>query len=157
MAKRFRFRLQALLRLREQTERQRQRELAELLRAIRELEDQVRRLDEQIRAEDAFLRDVIHPGQALDLRLVGIHRRYVMAAQRRIFGILSQLAGVRKRAEAARQRLVEATQAKRALEIVRDKQKAAYMAALSKAEDRMLDEVGLNLSIRQSRQRGTAT
>jgi flagellar FliJ protein len=144
MAKKFQFRLNALLRLREQVEKQRQRELAELLTQIRQYEQQVRRLHAEIRDEDEFLRSVIEPGRTVDMRLVSIHRRFVQATGQQILEVLRQLAGIRKRAEAARQRLVEATQERRALEILRDRQRAAYLAALGKAEDRMLDEIALN-------------
>lgn len=146
MAKKFQFRLQALLRLREQVETQRQRELAELVGQIRASQQEVHRLHGAIRDEDAFLRNVIEPGRIVDMRLVGIHRRFVQATSQQIFEVLRRLAGLGKRAEDARQRLVRATQDRRALEILRDKQRAAYLAAVGKAEDRMLDEIALNLA-----------
>ena len=156
MAKKFKFRLAALLRLREQVEQQRKRELGELLRQIRAFEEEVRTLHADIRDQDAFLRKVVGPGQAVDMRLVSIHRRFVMATQEHILDCLRQLAAVRKQAEVARENLVKATQDRRALEILRDKQKGAYRRALSKAEDAVLDEIALNLSTRQSATRREA-
>ena len=156
MSKKFKFRLSALLRLREQVEQQRKRELGELLRQIRTFEDEVRNLYADIRDQDAFLRGVVAPGKSVDMRLVSIHRRFVMATQEQILDYLRQLAAVRKKTEAARENLVKATQDRRALEILRDKQKAAYRKALSKAEDAVLDEIALNLSTRRSAARREA-
>ena len=150
MAKKFKFRLSALLRLREQVEQQRKRDMGELLRQIRQFEEEVHRLHGEIRSEGEFLRGVVAPGQAVDMRLVTIHRRFVMATEQQILDCLRQLAAIRAKAEVARQNLVKATQDRRALEILRDKQRAAYLAALGKAEDRMLDAIALNLTARQA-------
>jgi flagellar export protein FliJ len=68
-----------------------------------------------------------------------------------------ELAGVHKRLELARQSLVEAARERRAIELLRERRFAQWMAALDKAEADMLDELAVIAAARKRASRPSDT
>ena len=140
MISRFQFRLATLLRIREHERQQRQTELAQALEAERIIQQQV----DEIAAEIALAKDkarrLASPGeipvdQLLEQQRYGLHLLLQSAAA------AEKLGQVRAEAERRRAILVDANRQVRVLEKLREKQSAAFEAALLQAEQKQLDEV----------------
>lgn len=138
------FRLQTLLQLRQQREKQRQRELGELLTQQQAQNDSVRASQQRIVAENQVLRKQQMVGQ-LNLRYLADHRRFLTNLQFRIVSDLKTLGGIQKSLDRARLRLVEASQQKRVLEKLQQRRLGAYRRGQERAAARDSDEMSLRL------------
>ena len=138
------FRLQTLLQLRQQREKQRQRELGELLTQQQAQNDSVRASQQRIVAENQVLRKQQMVGQ-LNLRYLADHRRFLTNLQFRIVSDLKTLGGIQKNLDRARLRLVEASQQKRVLEKLQQRRLDAYRRGQERAVARDSDEMSLRL------------
>lgn len=144
---RFIFKLEPVLRQRKAVERQRQLALAEIERERLALEDQVRSIQDQIRSEKDLMREHLDPrasgSRSVDLRGVrmqaGAQLRLVLSAQQAVV----KLAGVHKRIEAARSELIEATKARRAVELLRERRYEQWLEEQRHKEAAMLDEIAV--------------
>jgi flagellar FliJ protein len=140
---RFIFKLEPVLRQRKAIEREKQLALAELERSRVELEDQIRQIQGRLRAEKDTMRDQLTPGARVDLRGVrmqaGAQLRLVLEAQQAVF----KLAGVHRRVEAARAELIEATKARRAVELLRERRFEQWLEEQRRKEASMLDEIAV--------------
>ena len=141
MARRYRFPLASLLRLRERTEEERKKEFALSLQAVRREEERRERL--------------IADRGALQDDVVLLYRNkspfyYITAAYRDI----GQLAGeilrseitqrqLEQASEEARQRLVEAQRDRKAMETLRDRRKEEYDRETERLEQAVLDEMSI--------------
>lgn len=146
MARKFRFRLQSLLRLREQAQQFRERRVADTLRQKESVEGELRRIAEQ---ENAAVRD-LHDAKtgALDMarlrwlnRFVGglhLARRQHEMDARALEGELA-----RRRAE-----LVKATQEKKVVEKLKERRQDEHKHTLAREEQAALDEAALSQSRR---------
>lgn len=147
MAK-FTFKLEPVLRARQGAEQARQRALADLHRERIALEDVLRLHQQQIDQTRGTMREA----------LVGVVNtndlRGHTAATMRLMGnaqkIAIELASVHQRIEQARNDLLEATKARRAIELLRDKRMAEWKASLSKAEDSAMDELAVTAAARRN-------
>ena len=138
------FRLQTLLQLRQQREKQRQRELGELLTQQQAQNESIRASQQRIVAENQVLRRQQMVGE-LNLRYLADHRRFLTNLQQRIVGDLKMLGGIQKSLDRARLRLVEASQQKRVLEKLQQRRLDAYRRGQERAEIREADEMSLQL------------
>lgn len=136
---RFVFRLDPLLRARRETERRHQRAVAELERRRRDLEDDLRRRQGFIAEGKRELSERL-TGR-LDLGALRDHAGASLRMLREANRIVVELAGVHTRLEEARATLVEATRARRALELLRERRFDAWKRDLDKREDAALDEI----------------
>lgn len=141
---RFRFRLEPVLEHRRVLERQRQCEVAEIEVERRALEDRIRDCQDRLGAERRALReDLVSRGGTLDVVRIrhqaAVSGAIVGQAQRAVL----QLAGVHKRLEEARGRLIEATTARKAVERLRERELEAWRLRLKRLEDRELDEIAV--------------
>jgi len=144
---RFRFKLDPLLRARQHVERQRQRAVAELERQRLALEDELRRRQAFIVAGKQALRD--HLVGELAMPALRAHAGSTVQVMREAERIVLELAGVHKRLEAARARLIEAARDRRALELLREHRFARWKAEIGKAEDEALDELAVHAAARK--------
>ena len=74
-----------------------------------------------------------------------------IAAVRHAQQLTLQLAGVHQRLDTARDRLIEATKDRRAIELLRDRRHAEWKAGLEKAETASLDELAVGRAARERR------
>lgn len=144
---RFVFSLEPVLKARRRSEETFQRDVAGI-------ERERIRLEEILRSHQRSLvsnKDVLRAGltgliEVRDLRLQANSSFQIM---RRAQQIVLELAGVYKRIEAARTRLIEASRRRRAIEFVRDRRYEQWKAALNKAETAALDELAVIAAARK--------
>ena len=147
---RFRFALQRVLDRRLDEEEAKRRALATIERKRRELEDSLRARQGEISAgRDAWRAQLVGSIDPASLRhhasaSLGLFRK----AQRTVLEIASLEKGISK----ARTEAIEASRARRTLEILRDQRLAAFRAELDRRERVALDEFGANLAERQKQQ-----
>ncbi len=140
---RFRFGLRAVLELREREERERQRVVASLERERMELEASLRACQSSIRACKEDLRDAMGRGSGpVDAPSLRLDAGSALGTQIRAHQAALRLAGVHRRLETARAGLMEATRARRAIEVLKERRLAAWEAEERRKEGAMLDEVG---------------
>ncbi|NMC20210.1 MAG: flagellar export protein FliJ [Thermogutta sp.] len=137
----FRFRLQTILRLRENERDERRRELAQALQAKEVLEEYERRTAEEWEGLNIRLRDCSRAGEVqVDLMLNLRRYQMTVAAQRE--ALKQQMAQVEEEIERRRERLAEADRQVRVLELLRERQFEQYRREEDRLETKMLDEVG---------------
>lgn len=144
MAK-FVFELEPVLKHRLALERTQQLAVAQLQAQRAQIEDEIRSYQRQLQVEKNAMRDALGPApareQGVDLRAVrmqaGASLHLVALAQRAVM----RLAGVHQRLEQARQKLIEATTARRAVELLRERQYEAWRREQDRRENTVLDEL----------------
>ena len=138
--KMFEFRLQPVLRLRDQAERVKQREFAEAVNEVRRREGEILRVLSEIDDSRESLRHaemrVIDPWQLI------FHRRYLNHLEKQLHGLRGELRALSKKAEARRLELVEASKKKKSLEKLKERRRDEYMYEAGREEQKMFDEIG---------------
>ena len=135
----FQFRFQTLLKHRQRVEDQRQRDLAQHLRTRMILHDQIKEMQNTIRDSKQSMADGLVG--TVDLTRVGQFARYSGHAAQRARQIVLKLAGLEKQIDQARTALLDATQKRKALELLRDKDKAKWQYEQNRRETNELDEL----------------
>ena len=148
---RFRFALEGLLKARRADEQREQRAVADVERERLFLEDRLRRQQHAIASGRQSLRDSLVG--SVDAQMLRLHAASTIQQMRQGQRLALELAGVHRRLEAARQTLVEAARARRAIELLRERRFEQWKAALDKAEDAALDELAVIAAARNSAQR----
>lgn len=138
MAK-FVFQFEAVLRHRQHLEDQRQRELAQHMRGRMILQEQLRGMQQTIRESKREL------GAGLvgrvDLDSISLFARYSGHTAVRAQQLVRKLAEVEKQIDASRGALLEATRQRKAMELLRDRQLAAWREERDRREAAELDEL----------------
>jgi len=137
----FQFKLDTVLQQRRMIEDQRQRELAKSLRQRMILLDQLRLMQTSITDSKRDLRDGLVGN--VDMDRVAHFARYSGQTTARAQAIVSKLATIERQTEMHRQQLVEATQARKAIERLREKQFRKWKTEQDRREAAMLDEIGV--------------
>jgi flagellar protein FliJ len=138
----FRFRLEALFRIRLSERDQRRSDLAKALRAEQVLRTELERLQGERLAAASRGRALKEPGAADMDALLAAHRYEVLlAAQGR--QLAGQLAQVEAECDRRRLALVEADRDVRVLEMLRERRRAEYQRQRDLAAVKELDEVGI--------------
>lgn len=134
----FQFRLQTLLRIREQTRDERRAQLADALRVDVELERQQNELQQEL----AESRVMAHPTLgAIDVDRVLESQRYEMLLGAKLAALAQQREHVAREIEQRRLALVEADREVRVLEKLRENQLERFKAEEQLIDQRRLDEV----------------
>jgi len=134
----FKFRLQTLMRIREQTRDERRAQLADALRVDVELERQQNELKQEL-AESRLL---AHPTLgSIDVDRVLESQRYEMLLGVKMAALTEQRNHVAKEIEQRRLALVEADREVRVLEKLRETQLERFKAEEQQIDQRRLDEV----------------
>jgi len=118
---RFRFTLQALLEARKREERDRQVEVAAIESERLRLEDAIRSRHAAARAGREDLRAALAPGGPRSMAGVRLQAGASLKLEAQTQALAIELAGVLKRLEGARERLLEAARARKAVELLREK------------------------------------
>ena len=145
--KRFRFKLETVLKVKYRVEELRQRELlvAQNLReqAHRELLQRRQAASETAAAYRENLR------KRLDLQLILYFQRFLTWRNEQVDLAVHLLAESEFRVEAARQRLIVATQERKIIEKLKERAYQSYLAAELSEEIKFLDEIGTGRYVRQ--------
>lgn len=135
----FKFRLEMVLQQRRLVEDERQRDLAKLLRQRMILHDQLRAMQQNIRVSKAALSDGLVG--VVDMDRVATFARYSGQVAARAQGLVMRLAELEKQVKAAQERLLEAVRARRALELLRERQWLAWQQQEERREVARADEM----------------
>lgn len=150
---RFVFELEPLLEHRKRIEEEHQRAVAALERTRLDIEERLRMAQETITEARQILRDQLAGGNAaadagpapasprVSLQSVRLQMNASLHMNARARQAVLELAGVHKRIEAARSRLLEATRARRALEILKERRYERWKWEQRRREERELDEI----------------
>ena len=131
---RFRFRLETLLEVRRRMERARQGEVAAIERERLELEHAIRARRAAAEAGRADLRRALEPGGPRSVAPVRLQAGAALTLESQTHQLAIRLAGVLRRLEEARGRLLEASRDRRAVERLREKRHEAWKRETARRE-----------------------
>ena len=135
----FKFRLDALLRVREHAKDEKRWELRALNEARRQMENDILALEQELGAADGTLtRQVEQIFSAIDLKLIGEHCERIT---QRIQVKRTELAALDDQLTAKRAELVEAMRAVKTLEQLRKRQAEKFRREQDLKEQKFIDEV----------------
>jgi len=134
----FTFRFQAVLRQREVIEQQKQRALAKLMHERNAMVNQLREMQETISTSKRQAADGLIGNVDLDA-IAGI-ARYSASCALRGNSLVRELAQVENLVEQARNELIEASKNRKALELLRDRQRQDWELGQRRMEAKRLDE-----------------
>jgi len=155
MPGRFRFRLEAVRKVRQQAQDAQQRVVAGVLREIGQTEVGVRRLTEELRAEVGATRTA-QSAQRLDLARIRGHQFRQTWLQGRILDGQTELARQQARLEQERAKLAEASRRLKVIEKLRERQWERFVTEERRAEQRDNDETANQLHLRRAQKTPSA-
>jgi len=137
--KRFQFQLDPVLRARAIAERQAQREVAAIESRRARVRDLIAEHQENLTQGRAALRAAI-VGR-VDLVAVRSHAGAVRSVMRRADEVVLQLAALEREFDGARRQLIEASRARRTIEILRQHREREWRIDAARHEQRILDDL----------------
>ena len=140
--KKFKYRLEALLKLREQIEKDRQKELAAATAKVNHQSERVSAIDESRRAALDSKRTA--QSGVLTVDSLQLYSRYLFRLKRDTLGARELLKGLRKTESQKRGALLEAARDKKIYEKLKDRQQQQYLKDVQALETKEADETGLN-------------
>jgi flagellar protein FliJ len=143
MAK-FIFKLDGVLRHRQNIEHQRKRELAVIQTQMTALDNELRAMDASVRASVDDLRNNRLIGK-LDLAFLAAHRRFALAMQRKAIGIAEKMAAVQVQVDRAKRNLHEASKQRKILEKLRERLLMRWREELERKDVAEMDEIAMRL------------
>jgi len=138
----FKFRLAPILKLREATQDERRRELAEAYHVDEVLQARQTSVNDQLEHLRQRCRTAARIG-TVDVDTLVVAGRHDLLLRAQLRDLAKQRKHVADEIEQRRERLIEATQAVRALEKLREKQLAQHEQTQQRIADKELDEVGV--------------
>ncbi|MGD9722848.1 MAG: flagellar export protein FliJ [Pirellulales bacterium] len=135
----FQFRLEALLSVRRSEQQQRQVRLAEALAAEQDLARRLAEVERTLAEHQAQARHAAAPG-AIDVAQLAQAAQYQSQLRRQAEALRELVREAEAETERRRQELLEANRERKAVELLRERQQAAFVAASRRAEQRQLDE-----------------
>ncbi|MCC6283955.1 MAG: flagellar export protein FliJ [Phycisphaerales bacterium] len=141
---RFRFTLEPVLEMRRREEREHQRRVAELERQRLDIEAQVERHESMLSAERGDLRDRLAPGAGSSGTAFAAVRAQAAAsvdAVRRLRRLALDLSGVMERLARARSELAHAAARRKAVELLRERRFAEWLADGARREQAGQDDL----------------
>ncbi len=148
--KNYKYRLEPLLRLREQKEREKQRVVGALAGDIAEQQRQALEMASAIRQEGEALKDQHSRGE-VDVTWMGHYLMYVSHMQQGIQKRIHTVGEIQKKLAVARQDLAEAAKEKKILEKLKEKQRERFLSEAERYERGQMDEMSTNRYLRGSR------
>jgi flagellar FliJ protein len=151
MAKKFKFRFEPMLKVKEHREKERQRELAETLAKVHDQKAALRKLDtkrlDTMDHHRSKLVGRVSMAEAL------VCSRYLLRLKRERMAGNELLRGMEREAESRRQKLVEAARERKVYDLLKEKQATRHRHGLEKDEQKALDEVATNNFRRKTKKR----
>lgn len=135
----FRFKLDPVLEQRRRQEEDEQRHVAEVERERVALEERIRAYARAIQQEREDLREQLSTGG--DLRAARLQANASLDLTNKANRAVLELAGVHKRLDAARLRLLEAMTRRKGLEVLRERAEQRFRDDLKRRESAELDEL----------------
>ena len=149
MAKRFRFRLDVVERVRRQVHDKQRRVVAEAIRAVGRMEDHVASLNEELRR--SVVEQVSEQSRAtLDVVLVRSQEFHRGWLHRQMTGAQLELGRRERELASKRDGLAEATKQLRVIEKLREKQRRRYVTEVKREEQLVNDEMAVTRFLRES-------
>jgi flagellar FliJ protein len=142
---RFVFKLQAVLRQRQQIEQQKLRDLAVRQQVVVSLQQDLQTLQTEAQTAMQDLRDNRLVGP-INLSYLSAHRRFIMSMGRRAATITQKILQAQKQVDEARLVLAEAAKNRKAIEKLKEKHYEYWRQEQEKKESALLDEVGMQLA-----------
>lgn len=148
MARRLRFRLDTVQRLRERARDAQRRVVAEAARAVARTEERMQRLGDDLQQTIIDSRTSLR-GASFDIVLMRGHQYYRGWLHGKIMEARNDLAGEQARLETERARLAEASKHVKVIETLRERRWKEYCAELAREEQAENDEAAGQLYRRQ--------
>ncbi len=147
--KKYKYRLEPMLKLKEHKEKEKQREHAEAVKKVQEQKETLVRIDEK-RGET-----LKHQRQSLvgsmSLAELLVCSRYLMKLKKDTLTGRELLRGFEKEADKRREKLVEASKERKIYEKLKEKQIAKFTKEVERLENKAVDETATNGFRRKSR------
>ncbi len=147
---RFHFRLQPVLEMREREEEQKKLALSELERERHEIESRIRGYQQNIEHEQTSLAQMLTSGESIDFRGARLQANAALSNRFSAQKLVIELAGLIEQIERARQELAEAASARKAVELLRDRQQDAFECEQRRRETSELDDMSVMRHARRS-------
>jgi len=147
----FRFKLQPVLEMREREEREKKLVLAEFERERMELENRIRGYQRNIETEQSSLAQMLGTQGGVDLRGARLQANAAVSNRFSAQRAVLELAGVHHQIENARTELAEASARRKAVELLRDRQREAFELEQRRRESIEMDDMSV---MRHSRRQG---
>ena len=147
MAGRFRFRLEAVRRVRKQTQDTQRRVVAGAVQAVQEVENRMGRLTEELDLTMDRSRDARRP-RDLDISALRSHQVYRGCIHRRLLESATEIVKRRATLDVERSKLAETTKRLKAIEKLRERKLASHVKALEREEQAGHDETAAGLYLR---------
>jgi len=145
--KKFNFRLQPLLRLRQLQEDQKKRLVGQLMAQINENQQQALQMAYEIKRQGKELKQQFSLGK-VDFGWISHYYSYVNWIHQSIALRIEKVAQIQKGLSVARQELTQAKKQTRTLEKIKEKRKERYDYQVRRLETRQQDEIGTNIYMR---------
>ena len=146
----FQFRLQAVLEMREREEDAKKLALSTLEQQRVGIECKIRGYQQSIEHEQNSLAELLNGGQPIDFRGARLQANAALSNRFSAQKLVIELAGLFEQIEKARQELAEAAAARKAVELLRDRQQEAYESEQRRRETSELDDMSVMRHTRQS-------
>ena len=146
--KKFKFRLETLLKLREQDEDEKKRAVGQLVSEIHEQQREALEMDAQLQQEGGLLKEKYLQGN-VDLDWVSHYRGFVTSVQNAINKRIANVTKIQGKLNLARTELAQAARQKKVLEKLKEKKQKRYDAAVRQQELLVSDEMATQLYLRQ--------
>jgi flagellar FliJ protein len=146
--KKFSFRLQPVLKLREQQEEQKKRVVGVLQNEIAEQQRQALAMAQVVKEQGQILKDHFSRGN-VDVNWISYYQGYVSNMQRKIAEKINNVAHVQKKLIKARVELAEAAKQTKIIEKLKEKRKQRYDKQLQRQEIFGQDELANNMFYRR--------
>ena len=142
---RFTFNLQAVLEEREREEQLCQKSLGEAAARKQGAEEELAAVERQLTVNNEQMRDHHLVGK-LDVNVLTSHRRYLIAMRQQVIQIAQRIAAARLEVEQARRKLNEAAKNRKAIEVLRDKQKQRWQAEQERKDRAIADDAAMQIA-----------
>jgi len=146
--KKFSFRLQPVLKLREQQEEQKKRAVGILQNEIAEQQRQALAMAQMVKEQGQILKHNFSQGK-VDVNWISYYQCYVSNMQRNIAEKINNVAQVQKKLIKARAELAEAAKQTKIIEKLKEKRKQRYDKQLQRRETLEQDELANNMFYRR--------
>ena len=150
MAQQFRFRLEAVQKLREQTRDRQRRVVAEAVQQVVRMEEHTAQLNRELRnsMEDALSDRSVTQIDMLAMRENQLYRGWL---HRKILEVEIELAQRNQTVDQERKKLGESSKQLKVIEKLRDRQWQRYQLSLQRSDQLMYDEAALQMFVRRSK------
>ena len=140
MAKKFIFRPEVILKLREQREDLTLRKLAVAQGRVSEMQESIRRIRQQMSEQDAMVRSGMLTG-SVDVQYMSLYRRHVMALHRMMIQNVQELQVAAGELHKVQAEVLQAVKERKVMSRLKEKLHERYQAGIERLERREMDDM----------------